>query len=106
MSAAATAMGRLYEKLYRFEKTLEAYRTALAIYQELGNDIGIGDALNDMAFVHDTQGQSTDAERVYKEALAHAEKAGDIEGSTCFKDLQPMELSDLPRGRVPGSPAH
>jgi len=65
-----------YYYLSRFDKALEYYEQALAIFEEVGKKDIVVVLLNGIGFVYDAWGQYDKAIEYYQKALAIAEKLG------------------------------
>ncbi len=74
-------LAHLYSNSGKYQEAIAFFQKAKAIYQEIGNELGIGITLDNLGSTHARLGQFPQAIALYKQALAQYAKVGDRAGT-------------------------
>jgi tetratricopeptide (TPR) repeat protein len=85
-------IGSVHRDTENWTASLENYRKALTIFEEVGHNVGIADQCSNIGYVCSRHGESEDAVRYFGTARDLYLKLGESgKADLCYKNLQALE---------------
>jgi signal transduction histidine kinase len=88
---AASNLGAVFDALNLFDSSVVYHKRSLAVAREYGDTIGIGSALHNLGWAHNTQKKYADARKYYEESVSIFQAIGDNR----YLGISYLNLGDL-----------